>query len=67
MIMYVSGSHIAWGTATPVIRLQEWNRDTTPTVQTGVIISWYVGAILGSIILVIINNKVSRRNLYVSI
>lgn len=65
--MYISGSHIAWGNATPAIKNQEWYVNVPPNEQLIVFISWYIGAIIGSVILFFVNEKLTRKTLYVRI
>lgn len=64
--MCVSGTHIAWGIATPALQHQQWLENTTTLDQVGVITSWYFGAIIGSIFLIWINDKMARKDLFVS-
>lgn len=64
--MAVSGSHIAWGITSPQIRNQEWHLNTLPNEQVIVIIVWYIGAIIGSVLLNFLHLTLSKRLIYVS-
>ena len=66
-LMYVSGSHMAWGIASPVIRDLPWAQNTTATTQTLLTISWFLGAIIGSVLLLFLNQKITKKLLFVSI
>lgn len=64
--MAVSGTHISWGISSPEIRSQEWHLNTLPNEQVFVIISWYFGALLGSVLLIFMHASLNKRWIYVS-
>lgn len=66
LVMLISGVHIGWGICYPQLRLQEWHLDTYPSVYTMVILSWYLGAILGSLLTLYVYTKFTKREIYVS-
>lgn len=67
MIMYVSGTHIAWSSVVPTVIHQNWAQDVSTSEQSVVYVAWYIGAIIGSILLFILNDKLSKKKLYVRI
>lgn len=64
--MLVSGMHIGWGISCPQLRYQEWHLNTYPHEYTMVILSWYLGAILGSLLTLYIYTRFTKREIYVS-
>ena len=64
--MLVSGVHIGWGIAVPQLRQQEWHLNTYPHEYTMVVLSWYLGAVLGSILTLFIYTKFAKTQIYVS-
>lgn len=67
MVMLVSGMHIGWGICSPQLRLQEWHLNTYPQEYTMVILSWYLGAIIGSLLTLYIYTRLTKREIYVSV
>lgn len=67
MVMLVSGMHIGWGICCPQIRYQEWHLNTYPHEYIMVILSWFLGAIIGSIMTLYVYTRFTKREIYVSI
>lgn len=66
MVMLVSGMHIGWGICCPQIRYQEWHLNTYPHEYIMVILSWFLGAIIGSIMTLYVYTRFTKREIYVS-
>lgn len=66
MVMLVSGVHIGWGICLPQLRLQTWHLNTYPHEYMMVILSWYLGAIIGSLVTLYIYTRFIKRDIYVS-
>lgn len=66
MVMLVSGIHIGWSIASPQLRLQEWHLNTYPGEYTMVVMSWFLGAVIGSLITLYTYTRFTKRELYVS-
>lgn len=64
--MLVSGMHIGWGIVTPRLRHQPWHRQSSDTEQLIVILSWYVGAAIGCMLLRLVYSRWSKAAIYVS-
>lgn len=67
MVMLVSGIHIGWGICSPQLRDQEWHLNSYPHEYMMVIMSWFLGAIIGSIMVMYIYTRFTKRQIYVSV
>lgn len=67
MVMLVSGIHIGWGICSPQLRHQEWHLNSYPQEYMMVIMSWFLGAIIGSIMVLYIYTRFTKRQIYVSV
>lgn len=63
--MAVSGIHIGWGIGTPRLREQQWHTEAAQTGQLFVILSWYIGALIGCLLVLSIFRHISKKGLYV--
>lgn len=66
MIMLVSGIHVGWGICAPQLRNQEWHLNSYMVEIMFTVCSWYVGAIVGTLLTMYIYTRFTKKGVYVS-